>query len=179
MFEDIKAIYRNDPAARGLEPILYPGLHAVTIHRLLAHPLYRLKLRFLSRLVSQAIRLFTGVEIHPGAVIGKGFFLDHGMGVVIGETVVIGKNCVMYHGVTLGGTGNLQGPRHPVIGDNVMFGAQATVLGRLKIGDNVKIGAETFVIDRDIPADCTVVGAPGRIVRRGAERVDVRLKKSS
>ena len=149
----------------------------MTLHKFLAHPLYLIGLKFLARFVSQLTRFLTGVEIHPGATIGKGFFLDHGIGVVIGETVTIGKNCLMYHGVTLGGTGNIKGPRHPTVGDNVMIGAQATVLGLLTIGDGVKIGAETFIINRDVPAGCTIVGAPARIVKRGGTRINERPKK--
>jgi serine O-acetyltransferase len=177
MFEDVKAIYRNDPAARGLEFLLYPGLHAVTIHRCVAHPLYKIGLRFMARLVSQVTRFLTGIEIHPGAVIGSGCFIDHGIGIVIGETARIGKNCLMYHGVTLGGTGNVKGPRHPIIGDNVMIGAQATILGLLTIGDGVKVGAETFIINRDVPAGCTIVGAPARIVKKGGTRVNEKPPK--
>ena len=171
MFRDIKAIYRNDPAARGLEFLLYPGLHALTLHRFLAHPLYRIGLKFMARLVSQVTRFLTGIEIHPGAVIGNGCFIDHGIGVVIGETARIGDNCLMYHGVTLGGTGNVKGKRHPQIGNDVMIGAQATILGLLTIGDGVKVGAETFIINRDVPAGCTIVGTPARIVKRAGERV--------
>jgi serine O-acetyltransferase len=116
MFEDLKAIYKNDPAARGIEPILYPGLHAIVVHRYVCHPLYKIKLKFLSRLISQIMRFFTGIEIHPGAKIGKGLFIDHGIGVVIGGTCEIGKNCVLFHGVTLGGTGKHKGKRHPTLG---------------------------------------------------------------
>lgn len=177
MFEDIKAIYRNDPAARGIEPILYPGLHAIIMHRYVIHPLYKIKLKFLSRFLSQIIRFFTGIEIHPGAKIGKGLFIDHGIGIVIGETVEIGKDCTIYHKVTLGGTGKHCGKRHPTIGNNVMIGTAATLLGPIKIGNNVKIGAETFVVMCDIPNNCTVVGAPGRIVRKNGKKVNIKLKK--
>ena len=169
MFEDFKAIYRNDPALAGplkwTEVILYPCLHCIIVHRYLSHPLYRLKIPFFPRLISQIMRFLTGIEIHPGATIGKGFFIDHGMCVVIGETAIIGKNCVLYQGVTLGGTGNHTGKRHPTVGDNVMIGAHATLLGPIKIGNNVKIGAETVIIMHDVPDNCTVVGAPGRIVK--------------
>ena len=123
MFEDIKAIYKNDPAAKNIEFILYPGWQAVTIHKLICHPLYKLKIPFLPRLISQIVRFFTGLEIHPGAKIGKGIFIDHGMGVVIGETAEIGDNVIMYHQVTLGGTGKHKGKRHPTIGNNVLIGA--------------------------------------------------------
>lgn len=172
MYEDIKAIYRNDPAARGLEVILYPSLHAMIFHRLICHPLYKIKLYFLARLFSQISRFLTGLEIHPGAKIGPGFFCDHGMGVVIGETAEIGKNCVMFHGVTLGGTGKHKTKRHPTIGDNVFIGTHSTLLGPIYVGDNVKIGAETVIVNRDVPPNCTVVGAPGVIVKRGNRRVN-------
>jgi serine O-acetyltransferase len=178
MFEDIKAIYRNDPAARGLEPFLYPGLHAIIIHRYISHPLYRLKLRFLSRLFSQIARFLTGIEIHPGTRIAKGLFIDHGMGVVIGETAEIGKNCIMFHGVSLGGTGKHKGKRHPTIGNNVFIGTHATLLGPIKVGSNVKIGAETVIINHDVPPNCTVIGAPGRIVKKEGKKADLSLKKS-
>ncbi len=172
MFEDIKTIYKNDPAARGLEPLLYPGLHAIIIHRYIAHPLYKIKLRFIARLISQISRFLTGIEIHPGAKIGKGFFIDHGMGVVIGETAEIGKNCVMFHQVTLGGTGKHKGKRHPTIGNNVLIGAGSIILGPTKIGNNVKIGANTFIINKIIPNNCTVVGTPGKIVKLNGKKVN-------
>jgi serine O-acetyltransferase len=176
MIQDIKAIFKNDPAARGLEPLLYPGLHAIVIHRVLSHPLYKIKLKFIARLISQISRFLTGIEIHPGAKIGKGFFIDHGMGIVIGETTEIGKNCVMYHGVSLGGTGKHQGKRHPTVGDNVLIGVQATLLGPIKVGNNVKIGAETVIINRNVPDNCTVVGAPGKIVKQNGRKVNKELK---
>lgn len=179
IFDDIKAIFRNDPAARGLEPLLYPGLHAIVAHRYISHTLYNLKLRFFARLISQIMRFLTGLEIHPGARIGKGFFVDHGMGVVIGETARIGRDCILFHGVTLGGTGKHKGKRHPTIGHNVLIGAQATLLGPIKIGNNVKIGAETVIINHDVPDNCTVVGAPGKIVRLNNEKVNIELIKSS
>jgi serine O-acetyltransferase len=164
MFEDIKAIYKNDPAARNIEFILYPGWQAVTVHKLISHPLFELKIPFLPRLVSQIMRFITGVEIHPGAKIGKGFFIDHGMGIVIGETAEIGNNVTMYHQVTLGGTGKHTGKRHPTIGNNVLIGAGATILGPLKVGDDSKIGAQSVVLT-DVPEGATVVGHPGRVVR--------------
>jgi serine O-acetyltransferase len=179
MLNDIKAIFKNDPAARGLEPILYPGLHAIIIHRYISHPIYKIKLKFLARLISQITRFLTGLEIHPGAKIGNGFFCDHGMCVVIGETAEIGKNCVMFHGVTLGGTGKHKGKRHPTLGDNVMIGAHSTILGPIKIGNNVKIGAETVIINCDVPDNCTVVGAPGRIVKQNSQKVNKSLNKNS
>ncbi len=176
MFEDLKAIYKNDPAARGLEAFLYPGLHAVVAHRWLAHPLYKMKLRFLARLVSQLTRFFTGIEIHPGAKIGKGLFIDHGMGIVVGETAEIGNNCVIFHHVTLGGTGKHVGKRHPTVGDKVMIGTAATLLGPIKVGNNVRVGAETFIINHDVPDNCTVVGAPGEIVRHDGKAVRIKLE---
>lgn len=179
MFEDIKAIFRNDPAAKGLEPLLYPGLHAIVIHRSISHPLYRLGFKFTSRFISQLMRFFTGLEIHPGARIKKGFFCDHGMGVVIGETAQIGRNSVLFHGVTLGGTGKDKGKRHPTIGNNVLIGAHATLLGPIKVGDSVKIGAETVIINHDVPDNCTVVGAPGKIVILNGRKINKSLSKSS
>ena len=178
MFEDIKAIFRNDPAARGLEFLLYPGLHAIVAHRYISHPLYKYKLKFVARFISQISRFLTGIEIHPGARIGKGFFIDHGSGVVIGETARIGKNCVVFHNVTLGGTGKHRGKRHPTLGNNVLVGTAATLLGPIKVGNNVKIGAETVIINKDVPSNCTVVGAPGRIVRLDGKKADIPLNKS-
>jgi len=164
MFEDIKAIYKNDPAARNIEFILYPGWQATKIHKLLSHPLYKIKIPFLPRLISQIMRFLTGIEIHPGAKIGKGFFIDHGMGVVIGETTEIGNNVTIYHQVTLGGTGKDTGKRHPTIGNNVLIGAGATVLGPIKVGDHSKIGAQSVVL-KEVPPGCTVVGHPARVVK--------------
>jgi serine O-acetyltransferase len=171
MFEDIRAIKRNDPACRAGEWILYPCLHAVAVHRAISHPLYRLGIPFFPRLVSQVMRFFTGIEIHPGARIGPGFFCDHGAGVVIGETVRIGKDCVLFHGVTLGGTGKHRGKRHPTLGDGVFVGTHATILGPVVIGDGAQVGAESVVINRDVPAGCTVVGAPAFIVKRDGKKV--------
>jgi len=178
MFEDIKAILRNDPASKGIEFLLYPCLHAIAAHRYLAHPLYRLKLPFIPRLISQVMRFLTGIEIHPGARIAKGLFIDHGMGVVIGETAEIGRRCVMYHNVTLGGTGHHRKKRHPTIGDDVLIGTAATLLGPIKIGNNVRVGAETVIINRDVPSNCTVISAPGRIIKLNGRTVDIRLKKA-
>ncbi|MFP4112545.1 MAG: serine O-acetyltransferase EpsC [Candidatus Woesearchaeota archaeon] len=177
MFEDIKAIYKNDPAARGLEPILYPGLHAIIVHKYISHPLYRIRLKFFARFISQIMRFLTGIEIHPGAKIGKGFFIDHGMGVVIGETAEIGNDCIIFHGVTLGGTGKHQGKRHPTLGNNVLVGSSATLLGPIKVGNNSKIGAETVIINHDVPPNCTVVDAPGIIVRKDGKKVKLDLKR--
>jgi serine O-acetyltransferase len=179
MFEDIKVIYKNDPAAKGIQFILYPGFHAIVMHRYLSHPLYRIKFRFCARFISQIARFLTGIEIHPGAQIGRGFFIDHGSAIVIGETAVIGENCVVFHNVTIGGTGKHKGKRHPTIGNDVLFGTGATVLGPVTIGDHVKIGAESVVIMHDVPSNCTVVGAPGRIVKLNGERVDLPLQRTA
>jgi serine O-acetyltransferase len=166
--EDIRATYRNDPACRNIEFILYPGFQAITFHRFI-HLLWNLKIPFIPRLLSQISRFVTGLEIHPGASIGKGYFCDHGAGVVIGETTIIGDYCVMFHNVTLGGTGKHLDKRHPTIGDNVLIGTGATLLGPITIGDNVKIGANSFVVMRDIPDNCTVAGTPARITRRNGD----------
>ena len=163
--EDIRAIYRNDPACRNIEFLLYPGFHAITFHRF-NHFLHKLKVPFIPRLLSQLNRFLTGLEIHPGASIGPGFFCDHGSGVVIGETTQIGPNCMMFHNVTLGGTGKHEGKRHPTVGNNVLIGTGAILLGPITVGDNVKIGANAFVVMRDIPSNCTVAGVPARITRR-------------
>jgi len=177
IIEDIKAIYRNDPASRNIEFLLYPGLHAILIHRF-THLLWILKIPFIPRFFSQVSRFFTGIEIHPGARIGKGFFIDHGMGVVIGETTEIGDNCVLFHNVTLGGTGKHKGKRHPTIGNNVMIGTGAILLGPVKVGNNVKIGANTFILMQDVPDNTTVAGTPGRIVKMNGERVSIKLSPS-
>ncbi len=166
--EDIKAVKKNDPAARNIAEILlcYTPLHAILIHRF-SHVLYtKLKIPILPRFISVLSRFWSGVEIHPGAKIGKGLFIDHGTGVVIGETAEIGDNCVFFHGVTLGGTGHHKDKRHPTIGNNVLIGANATLLGPIIVGDNTKIGATSVIINRDVPPNCTVVGAPGRIVKK-------------
>lgn len=177
IIEDIKAIYRNDPAVRNIEFLLYPGLHAILTHRF-THLLWRLKIPLIPRLLSQISRFFTGIEIHPGARIGKGFFIDHGMGVVIGETTEIGDNCVLFHNVTLGGTGKHKGKRHPTIGNNVMIGTGAILLGPIKVGNNVRIGANTFILMRDVPHNTTVAGTPGRIVKMNGQEVDIKLPQS-
>ncbi len=167
---DVRAVLERDPAARSvLEVILcYPGLHAVWIHRS-ARRLYRWRLFTAARLLSQFGRFLTGIEIHPGARLGPGLFIDHGMGVVIGETAEVGEDVIIYHGVVLGGTGKEKGKRHPTIGRNVIIGAGAKVLGAITIGDNCKIGAGAVVI-RSVPPNCTVVGVPGRVVRRDGVR---------
>ncbi|MGD9276794.1 MAG: serine O-acetyltransferase [Candidatus Pacearchaeota archaeon] len=176
MFEDIKAIYRNDPSVKNIEFLLYPSLHSIVVHRYISHPLYKIKIPFIPRLISQIMRFLTGIEIHPGATIGRGFFIDHGMGTVIGETAEIGKNCTMFHNVTLGGTGKDEGKRHPTIGDNCTIGTGAILLGKLNIGNNVKIGADTFIINKNVPNNATVVGTPGKIVKLNGKKVDRELK---
>lgn len=165
---DITAVFERDPAAKSvLEVILcYPGFHAIIMHRI-AHWLYNRKLYLLARLVSQVSRFFTLIEIHPGAKIGEGLFIDHGAGVVIGETAEIGDNVTIYQGVTLGGTGKEKGKRHPTIGNNVVISTGAKVLGSFKVGDNVRIGAGSVVL-KEVPPNCTVVGVPGQIVARQA-----------
>jgi len=170
--ETLRAYQARDPAARSRLEIflLYPGVHALIYHRL-AHFLYCRRLKFLARLVSQWSRCWTGIEIHPGAEIGRRLVIDHGMGVVIGETAEIGDDCLLYHGVTLGGTGKDQGKRHPTLGNNVMVSAGAKVLGPLKVGDNSRIAANAVVLT-EIPPDSTAVGVPARVVRIAGERVD-------
>ncbi len=162
---ELQAALSRDPAARNVWDIvlLYPGFHALVFHRV-AHALWQRHIPFVPRLLSQVARAVTGIEIHPGATIGPGLFIDHGMGVVIGETAEIGRNVTLFQGVTLGGTGKEKGKRHPTIGNNVVIGSGAKVLGNLLIGDNVQIGANAVVI-RDVPANSVVVGVPGRIVR--------------
>lgn len=166
LYEDAKNIKEKDPACRNvLEAIiLYPGFHAIFFHRI-AHFFYTKKFYFIARLISQIARHFTGIEIHPGAKIGKRLLIDHGMGVVIGETATIGNDCTIYHNSTLGGTGKDKYKRHPDIGNNVMVGSGAKVLGPIKIGNNVKIGANAVVL-HNIPDNVTVVGVPERIVRK-------------
>lgn len=163
---DFQVIFERDPAARNwLEVVFcYPGLHALWLYRL-AHWLHHLQLPFVPRLISQIARMLTGIEIHPGAAIGKGAFIDHGMGVVIGETAIIGDYVLLYQGITLGGTGKETGKRHPTLGDNVVVGAGAKVLGNIQIGSNVRIGAGSVVL-KNVPPDSTVVGIPGRVVHR-------------
>jgi serine O-acetyltransferase len=174
-YSEIKAAREKDPAARGFLEILllYQGLHAVIHHRF-AHLLYRKRLYFFARLLSQFSRWVTGIEIHPGAKIGKGLFIDHGMGVVIGETAIIGDNVLIYQGVSLGGTGLEKGKRHPTIGNNVVIGAGAKVLGNIIVGDNSYIGANAVVI-KDVPPNSTVVGVPGRITKQDGKKIDVSL----
>lgn len=175
LIADIKAIYRNDPACKTVEFVLYPSFHAITVHRYMIYPLYCIGIPFLPRLLSQIMRFLTSIEIHPGAKIKPGFFCDHGCGVVIGETVEIGRNCTMFHGVTLGGTGKEKGKRHPTIGDDVFIGHGSTIMGPVTIGNQSKIGAQTVIVNRDVPDDCTVVGAPARIVKIGNKTTDMPL----
>lgn len=169
--QDIESIKERDPAARNTFEILltYTGLHALVFYRI-SHKLYQLRLYTLARMVSQFGRFWTGIEIHPGAKIGKGLFIDHGMGVVIGETAEIGDNCLIYQGVTLGGTGKDRGKRHPTLGNNVMVGAGARILGPFKVGDNAKIAANAVVLE-EVPPNCTAVGVPARIVKRNGKKI--------
>lgn len=170
--QEVQVVFQRDPAAKSVVEILfcYPGFHAIIHHRM-AHFFYRRRLFFIARMISHINRFLTGIEIHPGAKIGKGLFIDHGSGVVIGETTEIGDNVTLYQGVTLGGTGKEKGKRHPTIGDNVTISVGAKVLGNINIGNNVKIGGGSVVL-RDVPDDCTVVGVPGRIVVRDGAKVD-------
>jgi serine O-acetyltransferase len=166
IYADIKATQERDPAAKSALQValLYSGLHAIWAYRF-GHILNGWGLRFLARAVSQSARLLTGVEIHPAAEIGERFFIDHGMGVIIGETAVIGDDCLLYQGVTLGGTGNESGKRHPTLGDRVIVGAGAKVLGNIVIGADTRIGANSVVL-HNVPPHSTVVGIPGKVVRR-------------
>lgn len=171
MREDIRTVFAKDPAARSvLEVFLYPGLHALWSHRV-AHWMWRRQLKLPARIISQLSRFMTGIEIHPGATIGRRFFIDHGMGTVIGETTIIGDDVLLYHGVTLGGTSLAKKKRHPTIGNGVLIGMGACILGPIEIGDHCKIGASA-VVNKDIPPNCTVVGNPGRIVRQDGQRVE-------
>jgi len=168
---DIHAIMDRDPAARNPVEVflLYSGLHAIIYHRI-ASWFYRHHMKFIARWVSQTGRFFTGIEIHPAAKIGRGVFIDHGMGVVIGETAVVGDNCTIYQGSTLGGTGKHHGKRHPTLGNNVMVGAGSKILGPFTVGDNVKIAAGAVVLD-EIPANSTCAGVPARVVKQNNQRV--------
>ena len=172
LIADFRIIFERDPAARNWLEVLicYPGLQALLFHRF-AHWLYQIGIPFIPRFISHIARFLTGIEIHPGAKIGKGIFIDHGMGVVIGETAILGDYCLIYQGVTLGGTGKESGKRHPTLGENVVVGAGAKVLGNIAIGNDVRIGAGSVVL-RDVPSDCTVVGVPGRVVYRSGVRVN-------
>ena len=168
---DARSMASRDPAARNILEvmILYPGFHAVVFHRI-AHFFYCRRLFFLARLISQLSRFLTGIEIHPGARIGKGLFIDHGMGIVIGETAEIGDDCTIYHNVTLGGTGHDTGKRHPTLGNNVLVATGAMVLGPITIGDNARIGANAVVL-KNVEENATVVGVPGKMVRIGGKPV--------
>lgn len=163
--EYLQSVYARDPAARSAFEVFtnYPGVHALVFHRL-AHRLWRWRLRWLGRVVSQIARWLTGIEIHPGAKIGRRFFIDHGMGVVIGETAEIGDDCTLYHGVTLGGTTWRKEKRHPTLGNNVVIGAGAKVLGPITVGDGARVGSNSVVV-KDVPPGATVVGIPGHVVR--------------
>lgn len=163
--EQIDTIFHEDPAAKSVVEIVlcYPGFQAILIHRL-AHKLYKWGVPLLPRVLSQVSRFFTGIEIHPGATIGRRFFIDHGSGVVIGETTEIGDDVLLYQGVTLGGTGNQKGKRHPTLGNKVVVGSGAKILGNIRVGDNVKVGAGSVVV-HPVPDNSTVVGIPGRVVR--------------
>ncbi|MGD0336319.1 MAG: serine O-acetyltransferase EpsC [Candidatus Omnitrophota bacterium] len=174
-YKEIKAAQKKDPAAKGFLEILllYQGLHAMVSHRV-AHFFYKIHLYFIARALSQVSRWLTGIEIHPGAKVGRGFFIDHGMGVVVGETAIIGDDVLIYQGVTLGGTGLLQGKRHPTIGNNVVIGTGAKVLGNITVGDNSYIGANAVVI-KDVPPNSTVVGVPGRITKQDGKKIDISL----
>lgn len=171
MFDGIKTIFERDPAAANIfEVLLYQGLWAMFFHRI-AHFLYNIHIPIVPRLISQISRLLTLIEIHPGAEIGKRFFIDHGNGVVIGETSIIGDDVLMYQGVTLGGTGKEHGKRHPTIGNNVVIGAGAIILGNIKIGDNSRIGAGA-VVTKPVPPNSTVVGNPARVIVREGQRIE-------
>lgn len=169
--KEVKATFERDPAATSFLEVLltYAGLHAIIFYRI-ANRLFRLKIPFSPRLISQFAKWLTGIEIHPGATINTGLFIDHGMGVVIGETSVIGNNVTLFQGVTLGGTGKERGKRHPTLGNDIVVGAGAKILGNITIGDNVQIGANAVVV-RNVPSNSTVVGVPGRIVRREGKKV--------
>lgn len=171
MKQDVDVVFDQDPAARTYIEVMltYSGLHAVWSHRI-AHALHKRKFYFIARVISQVSRFFTGIEIHPGAVIGQRFFIDHGMGVVIGETCEIGNNVTLFQGVTLGGTGKEKGKRHPTLKDNVLVSAGAKVLGSIVIGENSKVGGGSVVL-REVPPNSTVVGIPGRVVIQNGQRV--------
>lgn len=181
MFEslkgDIKAVYDRDPAVRSTLEIIfcYPGFHAMLFYRM-SHALWQRKFYFLGRFLSHIGRFLTGIEIHPGARIGRGFFIDHGMGVVIGETAEIGENCTLYHGVTLGGTSWAKEKRHPTLGNNVIIGSGAKVLGPFKVGDDSKIGSNSVVV-KEVPDNSTVVGVPGRVVMSAGKKVEEKVER--
>ena len=173
--DEIQSTKERDPAAKNFLEIilLYPGLHAIMFYRV-THMLWKMDIPFFPRALSQLARFLTGVEIHPGAQIGKGLFIDHGMGVVVGETAVIGQNVTLFQGVTLGGTGKETGKRHPTLGDNVVIGTGAKVLGNIKVGSNSYIGANAVVL-RDVPENSTVVGVPGHVTKQDGKRIDTAM----
>jgi len=175
--EDIRAIYRNDPACRNIEFLIYPGFRAIVAHRVI-HFLWNIGIPLLPRLLSEINRFMTGLEIHPGAQIGPGLFVDHGAGVVIGETTRIGSNCVLFHNVTLGGTGKHHGKRHPTLGDDVFVGTGATLLGPITVGSNVMIGANSFIVMSDVPSNTTVAGTPAKIIKRDGMRCEEDLPRT-
>ena len=174
-FREIRGVQERDPAAKNVIEILllYPGLHALVLYRI-AHRLWRWQVPVIPRAVSQLARFLTGIEIHPGATIGRGLFIDHGMGVVIGETAIIGDNVLLYQGVTLGGTGKETGKRHPTLGDNIVVGAGAKILGNIAIGSNSYIGANAVVLE-SAPPNTTVVGVPGHVTKQDGEKIDKKL----
>lgn len=174
--EDLKVVFDRDPAVRSVFEIIfcYPGFHAMLFYRV-SHWLWNNQMKFFGRFVSHLGRFMTGIEIHPGATIGRGFFIDHGMGVVIGETAEIGDNCTLYHGVTLGGTSWAKEKRHPTLGNNVIVGSGAKILGPFTLGDNCKVGSNSVVV-KEVPENATVVGIPGRVVLSGEKRVGVDLE---
>jgi len=170
--EDIGVVFDRDPAARSMWEVLlcYPGLHAIWLHRI-SHWFYKRDFVLVPRMISNLARFLTGIEIHPGATIGKGLFIDHGTGIVIGETAEIGDNVTLYQGVTLGGTGKEKGKRHPTVGDNVVVASGAKVLGSFKVGDNSKIGAGSVVL-KEVPPNSTVVGIPGQVVWHNGKKIN-------
>ena len=174
--QDIRCVFDRDPAARNAFEVLttYPGFHAVLVHRL-SHRLWKMGLRWPARVLSTIMRWFTGIEIHPGAVIGRRFFIDHGMGVVIGETALIGDDCTLYHGVTLGGTTWQKGKRHPTLGNDVVVGAGAKVLGPITLGEGARVGSNAVVM-KDVPAGATAVGIPARVVQPKSDETHARRK---
>ena len=173
--KEIKAIFDRDPAATSFLEVLftYSGLHALIFYKI-SHKLLKIKLPFFPRLISQFAKWLTGIEIHPGASIGEGFFIDHGMGVVIGETSIVGNNVTLFQGVTLGGTGKERGKRHPTLGNNIVVGTGAKILGNITIGDNSYIGANAVVV-KDVPSNSTVVGVPGRITKQDGKKMDTQM----
>jgi serine O-acetyltransferase len=177
--EDIDCVFERDPSARNTFEILttYPGIHAVIFHRM-AHGLSNIGLKWVARVVSNIARFFTGIEIHPGACIGRRFFIDHGMGVVIGETAEIGDDCTLYHGVTLGGTSWSEGKRHPTLGNDVVVGAGAKILGPILVGDGARIGSNAVAL-KDVPEGATVIGIPGRIVQKKFDEKGQRRSKTA